>query len=421
MARVVLTTIGTLGDLHPYLAVAQALKKIGIDSVIATSDIYKEKVEKLGLKYAEIRPKTPDLKKNPEYMARFMDLKEGSSRVINEIVLPSLRDSFDDLMQITQPGDVLVSHILTFSTRIVAEVKQLPWISTTLQPMAFFSAYEPPLIPQLYFLPQMKFLGPSFYKVLFKFARLSVKSWDRPWHRLRKDMGLAKIKHSPMFDGQYSSRLHLAMFSRMLGDAQPDWPQNTVITGFPFFDQDESSDISPELEQFLSQGPAPIVFTLGSSAVWDAGDFYEQSLKAVEQTGQRAVFLIGKDTPNKLSRLPEGTFCADYAPFSKLFSRASMIVHQGGVGTTGQAMLSGRPMIVMPWSHDQPDNAERVRKLGIARVIHRTKYSSACVGEHIRAILADASFSQNAQKVREKMLYERGAEAAASLIAKHLS
>src|ERR1019366_84847 len=121
--------------------------------------------------------------------------------------------------------------------------------------------------------------------------------------------------------------------------------------------------------------PPPVVFTLGSSAVFDAGKFFAESLAAVSATGQRAVLLIGRDPRNvPTTAVPSTVLIAQYAPYSELLPRAAATIHQGGVGTTAQALRSGKPMIVVPWSHDQPDNAMRVRKLGVAPVIPRSKY-----------------------------------------------
>ena len=87
---------------------------------------------------------------------------------------------------------------------------------------------------------------------------------------------------NPIFDAKHSEHLVLALFSRMLGDPQPDWPSSTLITGFAFYDGDAGkTELSPQLQEFLAAGPPPLVFTLGSAAVMAAGDFYEQSAQAV--------------------------------------------------------------------------------------------------------------------------------------------
>jgi hypothetical protein len=106
---------------------------------------------------------------------------------------------------------------------------------------------------------------------------------------LRADIGLPPTSDSPPFEGQYSPSLVLAMFSKLLADKQPDWPRQAVITGFPFYDRDGEAGMLPKLSNFLNAGPPPLVFTLGSSAVVDAGQFYEHSIAAAKRLGRRAV------------------------------------------------------------------------------------------------------------------------------------
>ncbi len=202
------------------------------------------------------------------------------------------------------------------------------------------------------------------------------------------------------------------MFSRLLAAPQPDWPPHSVSTGFPFYDQDGEAGLSADLLCFLDAGPPPIVFTLGSSAVKDAGLFYEQSATAAKMLDCRAVLLVGKDTQNRPRELPNGVAAFDYAPFSELFPRAAAIVHQGGIGTTAQAMRSGRPMLVMPYAHDQPDNAYRVTKLGIARTIPRRKYTAERAAVELRELLENPVYARRASEIGEKMRQEDGVRAA---------
>ena len=172
---------------------------------------------------------------------------------------------------------------------------------------------------------------------------------------------------NPLVEG-YSPLLHLALFSPRLAQPQVDWPRQTVVTGFPFRDADSEAGLAPELIKFLDGGPPPIIFTLGRSSATVAGPFFEQSASAAQRLGQRAVLIVD-DPRNRPSSTPEGVVAFEYAPFSTLFPRARAIVHHGGVGTMGLAMRSGLPMLVVPRAHDQPDNAARASRLGIARSI----------------------------------------------------
>src|ERR1022692_4738954 len=156
--RIVLTTFGSLGDIHPYIAVALGLKARGHEAIIATSNYYRQKIEALGIGFRALRPDHPDA--HPEIYRRIMDLRKGSEYVIREFMMPVLRESYEDTLAAAEGADLLVSHVLTFTTRLVAEKKGIPWASTFLQPLGFFSVYDPPVLPPAPFLSKLRILGP---------------------------------------------------------------------------------------------------------------------------------------------------------------------------------------------------------------------------------------------------------------------
>jgi UDP:flavonoid glycosyltransferase YjiC (YdhE family) len=410
--RIVLTTFGSLGDLHPYIAIALGVQARGHEAVIATSGYYRQKLEALGIGFRAVRPNHPDTGDDPDLMRRIMDRRTGSEFVVRELMMSVLRESYEDTLAAADGADLLVSQMLAFTTRLVAEKKGIPWASSYLQPLGLFSVYDPPVVPLAPFLAKLRFLGPAFHRTLFWLARRSVRPWSEPWHRLRSEIGLQPTSESPLFEGQNSPALVLALFSKLLADKQPDWPPQTVITGFPFYDQDGAGGMPPELAGFLDVGPPPVVFTLGTSAVADAGPFYDYSAAAAKRLGRRAVLLVGKNPRNRPASLPDGIMAAAYAPYSELFPRAAAIVHQGGVGTTAQAMRSGRPVLVVPYAHDQPDNAERVTRLGIARTIARHRYTPGRATTELRRLLDNPAYFHRASEVGRQIRQEDGVGAA---------
>jgi UDP:flavonoid glycosyltransferase YjiC (YdhE family) len=205
----------------------------------------------------------------------------------------------------------------------------------------------------------------------------------------------------PIFSGQHSPFLVLALFSKVLAKPQPDWPPNTVVTGFPFFDKKTDEGLPGEIRKFVDSGPPPVVFTLGSSAVWTAGDFFVESVNAIEQLGMRAILLVGDKSKLSPGELPPNVAAFDYAPYSELLPHTALTVHQGGIGTTAQALRSGRPMLVVPFSHDQPDNARRVKELGVAVVVPRAKYRADRIVKELRELLANPAYQTNAEAVAD--------------------
>jgi UDP:flavonoid glycosyltransferase YjiC (YdhE family) len=254
---------------------------------------------------------------------------------------------------------------------------------------------------------------PGMGRAIRRLARFVSRKWPQPIYDLRRELGLERGSN-PLFDAKHSPYLVLALFSRLLGTEQKDWPANTKITGFCFYDSDAGNAALPaHLEEFLAAGSAPVVFTLGSAAVLAAGRFYEHSAKAAVRLGVRAVLLIGSDQRNRpQGALPETVCVAEYAPYSALFPRAELVVHQGGVGTTAQCLRAGRPMLIMPYSHDQPDNARRMRRLGVARVIERGSYVPLRVARKLKAMLAEPLLAQRAAQAAERLQQEDGVRSA---------
>jgi len=415
--RIVLATFGSLGDLHPYLALALELQARGHEAVIATSAAYRQKVEALGLGFRAVRPDAPDIQDQPALMKKLMNRWRGSEFVVRGLIMPAVRDSYEDTLAAADGADLLISHPLTYAVPLVAQVRQIRWISTVLSPLLFFSRYDVPMLLPVPIMSALNALGPQACGAFIGAMKWTGRSWCAPLRQLRAELGLPPVP-DPMFEGQHSPELVLGLFSEVFGPRQPDWPTQTAITGFPFYDQEEAGvGIPPELAQFLDDGPPPIVFTLGSSAVMDAGRFYEQSAEAARQLGRRAVLLIGRDPRNLPKQpLPPGIAAFSYAPYSELFPCAAAIVHQGGVGTTAQALRSGRPMLVMPYAHDQPDNANRVVRLGVARTISRSQYNTKRAVQELTLLLGNPAYAQKAAEVGKRIRQENGVKAACDAI-----
>ena len=394
--RVLITTFGTLGDLYPYLALGRGLAERGHEPTIATHEFYRDRVEAEGLGFRPVRPDAHP--EDREAFARAMSPRLGSKYVLRELVIPHLRDSWEDTAEAARDAELVVTHPLTFAGRIVAEEAGLPWVSTVLAPLSFFSRYDMPVVPP--FPNAWRLYGvPGVPRLLIRLFRAITRSWTAPIRELRAERGLPPGGDA-LYEGQHSPLLTLALFSPVLAAPQPDWPPGTRLTGFLFRDPSEGGVLDPELEAFLAAGPPPIVFTLGTSAVAVAGSFYEESLTAARRLGMRAVLLVGGDPAN----LPRAALGADaiaveHAPHAALFPLAAAIVHHGGIGTLGQALRAGKPMLVVPWSHDQPDNARRAQRLGVAAILSPRRYRADIAARALEELLHDPAFAARASEI----------------------
>lgn len=413
-SRIVIASWGSYGDVYPYIGVGKALQARGHHVILALPRYYGEMVEREGL---EARPVGPDIDPSDrDLIARVMEPATGPEALIRDWLMPSLRQSYDELCEAAVGADLLVTHPATFAGPVLAQQRELPWVATALAPMSFFSASDLPAFPPAPRLVHLRRLGPSVGRLMLRAARHATRTWAEPVYRLRAALGLPRGGH-PIFEGQFSPILNLALFSRVMAAPQPDWPPHVEETGFVFYNGPDP--LSPELETFLAAGPPPVVFTLGTSAVGAAGAFYEESAAAAARLGLRAVLLTGGFEDNRPRRtVSPDILIVDRAPHQLLFPRAAAIVHQGGIGTTGQALRAGRPTLIVPHSHDQPDNAFRVTNLGVARTIFPRAYRAARVARELGRLLGDARYTTRAAAVAASVRAEDGAEAAAAAIAR---
>jgi rhamnosyltransferase subunit B len=412
--RIVLTTFGSFGDIHPYMAIAKELKSRGHQAVIATSELYREKMLAAGLNFIPVRPNiAPPQEQDPETMEKVMEPKTGSQYLLNEMLFPYLRQGYDDLLQAVKGADLLLTHPIAFAGPLVAQKTGVAWISSVLAPCSFFSAYDPPTFPFWPWLRHIQILGP---RVVAAFFQQVIKLYaNEPYDRFRDELGLPD-RGSPIFSGQHSPSLVLALFSKLFAQPQPDWPPNTQVTGFAFYDGRVESGMPPELSRFLDDGPPPIIFTLGTSAVWVARDFYRESIAAARLLDRRAVLLIG-DERNRLSEpFPPGVIAVNYAAYESVLPRCCAMVHHGGVGTTSQGLRAGVPTLIVPFAFDQADNADRAKRLGASRTLPRSKYRVARVAKELDILLRKTDYATNAATVGRRIRRENGAAAACDLI-----
>jgi UDP:flavonoid glycosyltransferase YjiC (YdhE family) len=417
---VVLNTFGSFGDLHPYLGVAIGLRKRGHSVVLATGEIYRQKIEGEGVEFAPVRPNLLPLSTDKHFLARLWHPRKGPEFLFRDVILPALEESYEDLSRASEGADLLVTHAASPAGPILAEKAKLPWLSVALAPSAFFSAYDLPVLGTIPAARHLRRLGPTVARVLIRTAQYVTLAWARDLMKFRVRLGLSPGQH-PFFAGLFSPYGTLAMFSRLFAGPQPDWPSQVAITGFPFFDKlgtikgvDSPSEYWRE---FLDKGQAPLLFTLGSAAVMHPGAFYHESIQAAHQLGMRAVLLVGGMPHSELPQaLPESVCVTSYAPYSELMPKCAAIVHQGGIGTTAQALRSGRPMMVVPWSYDQPDNGDRVRRLGVGITLPRARYACRAAARELGKLLTDHGIARRASNLAAKIRSETGVASACDAI-----
>ena len=418
--RVLLCTAGSLGDLHPFLALGSALKARGVRAEIATSIEYRPIVETAGLTFHAVGPGmdrlSADLGMDRAQMTRAV--ARSDRFLFEKIILPYLEPWTRDVEAVARGADAVVGASFAAGAAMAAELVGAPYVSAALQPTVIFSAYDPPRLPRAPWLGPAK-AGPRLWlnQATVSLARASTAHWNTSIDGVRRSLGLPAALGNFLFDGAKQARLALGLYSPLLAPAQPDAPAGFCVTGYAAHDSATGGpqEMPTELEAFLADGEPPVVFTLGSAAIHIADDFYVESLKAARALGRRAVLLVGPDGDRSVADGPDAV-AVGYASFSRLFPRAAAIVHQGGVGTVQQALRAGRPQLVVPHLGDQFDNGARVARLGCGRTIRRDRYRAERVAAMLHAMASSPRMLFTCLRTGEIARAEDGASVAADQI-----
>lgn len=397
--RVLILVHGSSGDVYPQIAVGRALLERGHEVLLATNPYFETAVRRAGLQFIPAGSEAEGRKaiENPELWQR----GKGVS-ILFDGVLKAMPETYEIVRQYYQPGrTVVVANALAFGARVAHEKLGVPLASVHLQPVLLRSLNEQPGI-----------VTPRAWRPLVRPLRRALTAALDRWvfdpaivprlNEYRAGLGLRPVRRV-LKEWIHSPQLVLGLFPEWYASPQPDWPANTHLTGFPLFDQTEGASLSPELDQFLDQGGPPLVFTPGTAMVF-ARHFMAVSAAVCRSLGRRGL-LVTRFAEQVPTDLPPGVLHVQYAPFSALLKRAAALVHHGGIGTASQALAAGVPQLVVPANFDQPDNAARLRKLGVAESIRDSAYTVQSAGAALSRLLSSApverACSTWARRIRE--------------------
>jgi len=428
--KILVATFGSLGDLHPFVALAHALRREGCAPVIATSAAYRAFLEGEGLEFAPVRPDVEDLtaRLNMDMGGMARKMSRDDRFLFDEVIFPHLRETFDDVTARLDGVDGVVAHGLAFAAKTAAEARGLPLFNVLLSPVLLYSAYDPPkgsIIP--FATAPRSALGRGYNRLLLRLLGQGITLWAEPLRRLRREAGLPARRGFELFAGARAAAATIGLFSPLLAPPRPDHPAGTLIAGHSFHDRfapagaPRADALAPDLADFLAAGPAPIVFTLGSFVARDRPAHYRACADAALALKRRAVLLAAEEDVAPLrDGAPRDVFVSGYAPHSLVFRRACALAHHGGVGTSGQALRAGKPQLVTPFLGDQFDNAERLRRLGLARTLEGEAATAERLAREIEPLLRSADYALRARRAAAEIAQEDGAGVAAKRIAETL-
>lgn len=376
----ILTTIGTDGDVFPHIGLGVKLRARGHLVTLTAPETYRELAEGLGLGFRPLVSTEevgqmladPDLwhpLRSGPMMARW-----GSRFIARQ---------YDLLAELTAgPDRVLIANPGVLAARLTQEKLGCPTATLLLQPGLIQSTIDPPQMPGGLTLPRWapRSLGELYWATVDTAGYLLVA---RPLNKTRAALGLPPVRR--LFRWWLSPELVIGLFPTCYAAQQLDWPAQIRLAGFGRYDGDRGGDLAEDIGSFCRAGSAPVAFTLGTG-MRHAADFFRAAVESCQLLGARGL-LLTKYSHQIPAPLPPAVRHCSFAPFRQLLPLCGAIVHHGGIGTTAAALSAGIPQLILPMAWDQPDNAERVRRLGVGTSLGARQRSAGHLAEALAGLM----------------------------------
>jgi rhamnosyltransferase subunit B len=382
--RILLAAIGSSGDVHPVIGLGRALKARGHAVTLMTNQLFSGQIRESGLEFEMLgtREQAEALMGDP----RLWDPRRGFESIVEGALLPLIRPLYELIRERRDGATVVAATTLCLGARVAQETFGIPTASLHLQPIVFRSLIDSGRLGPLDLGPRL----PTWVKrtLFWSIDRFVVDRRVLPTlNAFRSTLGLSPVRNV-FRDYFHSPDLVLGLFPEWFAPPQPDWPKNTHLTGFILHDEGGAAETHARAEAFLAQGPAPVLVTPGSAAM-DRTRFFAETVRACAALGARAM-LVTNHPAQLPGRLPAGIEAFAYLPFSRIMSRCAAVAYHGGIGTLAQTVRAGVPHLVVPNAHDQPDNGQRIERLGLGLSVNRRGFHGRRAARALGGLLRSA-------------------------------
>ncbi len=396
--RVLITAVGSTGDVHPFLALARGLLAVGHDVKVCSNDIYEEKFTSADIAFAAVGPPI-DMDEMRAVRTRLQELHPLGQLdfLVREVFLKDGRRFFEDCRREARGFDLAVCHYLDFLGQQAVIAAGIPWASVVLCPGIIPTDHHGPMT-----LPNLGILANRMQWKLFNALK---RRFERPIEDFLYDLHPQRRRISIV--GTFSEHRNLVACSPRLGRVFADLPAHFVVTG-GWDEAEPHLAIPADLEGFVAEAAPDVVVTFGSMGGHEGARTGKILLEAIRIAGVRSVIQAGWGDIRVEGR-PDGLHVAGYTPHDWLFRRTRLVVHHGGAGTTLAACRAGALSIVVPHLADQPYWGGRLRELGVgARPIARRRLTAPRLARSIRRLLQDNAAAGRARALAEELRHEDG-------------
>lgn len=416
--NILLVTLGTSGDINPFLSIGRSLRELGHQAAIITQPHFQDQIEREGLVCHPC-----GIAWNPAELhqdSRLMNPGTGTFLIWKDIYLPFVEESYRMVRLLLQQGDVslVLNHVWCFGGFLAAREYNVPYGMVALAPLIWFSRED-----QSVYGPQTP---PSWlHRFLLAPVKLGLNlTLGRDLQKMCRRLGLPSLGRHAYFAAMQQADCNLGLWSPAWRGPASDDPPHSILCGFPGPGWTEEHPslhlkLSAEVEQFLESGPPPVVLGLGSVLPQGALDVYRAVGEACLHLHKRAI-LVGV-RPDQFPHFPDRILALPFAPYRALFPRACVTIHHAGIGTLSEALQAGHPSVVIPFANDQFDNARRCVKIGQAMMIPRKEISTSRMIQTLQTLFSNPAMLQQSKRLAVQIRADGdGARRAASFVSNRM-
>jgi sterol 3beta-glucosyltransferase/vancomycin aglycone glucosyltransferase len=414
--RIGIQTWGSEGDIRPFVALGHALASRGHEVEMLYTEVSDRRYDAVAraLGFTARAVASPIVQDEAQLLAiglkiiNTRDQLQQGLLIARHMLEPVMPQMYEAGLELAKRSDLLIHHFILHAARAAADVTGTPAITV---------AFAHMLVPSREITPTgMPRLGPWANVLGWKIARSAVNfTLLKDANRMRNTLGLRPFRDL-MDEGWASHRLHLLASSPALLDRPADWPAWNQMCGFLELPPHEHEPVAPEVEAFLSRGPAPVFMGFGSLMPMGGTDHLTEAIgiftDAARQAGQRAIIQAEIDVP-----ATSDVLFVRRTPHAQVFPRCAAVVHHAGAGTTHSTLRAGVPSIAVPHVSDQFAWSAELQRLGVAPPpLRRTKWSASTLAARIREVIATPQMKAAAVAIQKRMASDDGPTTAAKMI-----
>ena len=429
---IILSTLGSHGDLYPFLKLADILKGQDREVLLLTSDAFAHKVKEKDFRFHSIMTLAEHKSLVDETLGDGIIGTHQYEKCFLKTAVRLIKLVVEEFG--VDKVELIITNLMpAFGAKILEERYQIPFIQTQLTPFT---------VPTQYHFRANAVMSeePNLPGKIFNFLYFQTWEWFRyftlirPLQKMRTDIGLTTpmgTRHHFQWLGDNAKTM--AFFPKFFVNPLPsDWPlENSEHLGFPLYDPKSTESLPESLEKFLLNDKPTVLFarsTIYRGIHDEHKKFFKDAIEICEQLEYQGLFvhLFPDNIPKEL---PDNIFYIDFTCYDKVFPLVDCIIHQGGIGTVAQAIKHSKPQLIVPLIFDQFANADFVTNLGVGNTINYSdlsvenavtilkdllnnkRYHKACHQTAKQAVASNADFFDVVRKVVDDSLSARKRDA----------